>query len=95
MPRMVSGDEAIGQVESLVSELRAISLWDAQFWRDHCLEWSETVAFVSRQRRRDEIIRDLTRIFTGLDSSLSGPHKQVVHTLDRTRDHQQHREELP
>jgi hypothetical protein len=58
--RQILSDEAIGELEKLVSELRAISYWDAEYWRQRCPERYETVAFVSRQKRRSEIIRQLS-----------------------------------
>jgi hypothetical protein len=57
--RQILSEETIGKVEKLVSELRAISHWDTEYWRHRCPEWYETVAFVSRQKRRSEIIREL------------------------------------
>lgn len=57
---MVLTSETMEQVEKLTSELRAIIHWDAEYWRRACPEWYETVAFMSRQRRRIEIIRDLS-----------------------------------
>lgn len=47
------------RLERLASELRAISHWDTQYWRKRRPERYETFAFVSRQKRRSEIIRDL------------------------------------
>jgi hypothetical protein len=47
------------QSEELASELRAISHWDREYRRNQRPDWYETVAFVSRQKRRNEIIRDL------------------------------------
>jgi DNA-binding GntR family transcriptional regulator len=79
--RIVLSDGAIEQVETLVSELRAIRAWDAQYWRNQSREWYETIAFVSRQRRRDEIIRRLLQILT---PHLNDLREQVVRTFDRT-----------
>jgi hypothetical protein len=62
--RRVISHGAIEQVEKLVSELRAISHWDAECQRRRCLEWYETVAYVSRQKRRSEIIRQLYKLRT-------------------------------
>jgi hypothetical protein len=58
----ILSDETIGKVEKLACELRAISHWDSEYWRHDCPEWYETVAFVSRQKRRSEIIRQLLRV---------------------------------
>jgi|HubBroStandDraft_1064217.scaffolds.fasta_scaffold400329_2 transcription initiation factor IIE alpha subunit len=54
-------DETLEQVEKLVNELQAISHWDAEYQRDRSPEWYETVAYVSRQKRRREIMRQLLR----------------------------------
>jgi len=62
--RRIISDGAIEQVEKLVSELRAISHWDAECQRHRCLEWYETIAYVSRQKRRSEIIRQLYKLRT-------------------------------
>jgi hypothetical protein len=59
--RQIPGDETIEKVDKLVSELRAISHWDSEYWRHRCPEWYETVAYVSRQKRRSEIMRQLLR----------------------------------
>ena len=53
------GDEAIEPVEQLLSELRAIERWDTEYWRKPRPEWHDKGAFVSRQKRRREIIRHL------------------------------------
>jgi len=53
------GGETIEPVERLLSELRAIERWDAEYWRKPRPEWHEKGAFVSRQKRRGEIIRQL------------------------------------
>lgn len=53
------GGETIEPVERLLSELRAIERWDTEYWRKSRPEWHEKGAFVSRQKRRGEIIRQL------------------------------------
>jgi hypothetical protein len=62
--RMVFSDGTIEQVEKLVGELRAISHWDIGYRRLRCPEWYETAAYVSRQERRSEIIRELIAVFS-------------------------------
>ena len=62
MIRMALGDGTFERVERLVSELRAISHWDDEYWRHSRREWYETVAFATRQERRSEIIRQLLRL---------------------------------
>jgi hypothetical protein len=54
-------DETLEQVEKLVIELQAISHWDAEYRRNRCPEWYETVAYASRRKRRSEIMRQLLR----------------------------------
>jgi hypothetical protein len=51
--------EAIENIEKLVSELRAISHWDSEYLQRDCPERYETVAYVSRQKRRREILDHL------------------------------------
>ena len=63
MRQMVLSDEAFEQMEKLVNELRAISHWDDEYGRHRRPEWYETVALISRQKRRSEIIRQLRRLF--------------------------------
>jgi hypothetical protein len=62
--RQILGGEAMREVEMLVSELRAISHWDAKYRRHRRPELYERVALVSRKKRRSEIIRRLLRILT-------------------------------
>jgi hypothetical protein len=63
--RVIPSGGTIEQVERLVSELRAISHWDTEYLKHRCPEWYETVAFVSRQKRRSEIVRLLLRVSRG------------------------------
>jgi DNA-binding GntR family transcriptional regulator len=58
----ILSDKTIEKVEKLVSELRAITHRDTEYWRNRCPKWHETVAFVSGQKRRSEIIRQLLRV---------------------------------
>ena len=55
------GVETIKLVGNLSSELRASERWDAEYWREPHPEWYEKGAFVTRQKRRREIIRHLLR----------------------------------
>ena len=55
--------ETIEKVEKLASELRAINHWDAEYRRHRRRECYEKVAFVSRQKRRSEVI---TQMLTAL-----------------------------
>jgi hypothetical protein len=59
---MIWSDDRIEEVEKLVNELRAISHWNAEYRQHDCPEWYETIAFVSRQKRRAEIMRTLLRV---------------------------------
>jgi hypothetical protein len=47
------------QREALLNELRAIDHWDAKYEIHRRPKWDDTVAYVSRQRRRGEILRQL------------------------------------
>ena len=49
-------------LDALANELRAIDYWDDRYEPDRKPEWGETVAYVSRQRRRGEIIRKILRL---------------------------------
>ena len=60
--RGIVSDGTIEQLGKLVSELRAISLWDAKYQRCRCPDWYETVAYVSRQKRRAEILDQLVAL---------------------------------
>jgi hypothetical protein len=57
--RQIPNEETIQKLETLAGELRAISHWDTAYWRSRRPEWYETIAFVSRQKRRGEIILQL------------------------------------
>ena len=63
MRQMVFSAVTFEQLEKLVNELRAISHWDDEYGRRIRPEWYETVARISRQKRRSEIIRQLLRLF--------------------------------
>lgn len=62
--RQILSDETIGELEKLVSELEAIRHWDTKYRRSRSPERYQTMAFVSRQERRSEIIRQLLRLST-------------------------------
>lgn len=47
------------RTEALQNELRAIDYWDAQYKRQFNPAGHDTVAYISRKRRRGEIIREL------------------------------------
>ena len=47
------------QADVLLNELRAIDHWDAQYEQHHGRKWADTIAYISRQKRRGEIIRQL------------------------------------
>ncbi len=53
-------DEALEQVEKLV-ELRECH-WDAEYRRHRRPKWYETIAYISRQRRRSEILDHLVAL---------------------------------
>jgi hypothetical protein len=55
-------DETIATAENLACELRAIDYWDIVYWRKRRRENCETAAYQSRQRRRAEILRELTKL---------------------------------
>ena len=65
---MVLSDGTIKQVEKLVSELGAISHWDTEYRKRHIPERYETVAFLSRQKRRTQIMLQLHEL---IDSVLT------------------------
>jgi hypothetical protein len=58
------GSDALNQVDRLVAELRAVEHWDADYWRKGDPEVYEIVAFVTRQKRRTEILSQLVNLFT-------------------------------
>jgi hypothetical protein len=52
-------DQTTGRAEELVSELKAIELWDAVYKGTVFPFWYDHIAFVSRQKRRLEIASEL------------------------------------
>jgi hypothetical protein len=65
MAQLVEGRS--GETKStLVQELKAIDQWDIDYWRKTRREPYEKAAFLSRQRRRAEIMRALTEPYLGL-----------------------------
>ena|ERR1700722_13647216 len=58
MSRIQNG-QTTSRVEELVSELKAIELWDAVYQRNLSSFWFDRMAFVSRQKRRAEISSEL------------------------------------
>ena len=82
MPENVK-NETIGIAEMLATELRAIDYWDIVYWRKRGRENYETSAYQSRQRRRAEILRQLTKlsksssIFLGRVTGGSGAHQRT------------------
>jgi predicted transcriptional regulator len=61
--RQILSDETIGELEKLASELEAIRHWDTEYRRSPSPQQYETMAFVSRQERRSEIIRQWVRLY--------------------------------
>lgn len=47
------------QIEALLNELQAIAHWDGKYDTDPRPAWGDTVAYISRQRRSGEILRQL------------------------------------
>ncbi len=47
------------EVEELVAELRAIELWDSDYYRERLHDRNTIAAFEARQRRRREIMSKL------------------------------------
>ena len=66
--RHVLSDETVGELEKLVSELRAIRHWDTEYRRSRFPECYETLAFAARQERRSEIILQLLRLSSYMES---------------------------
>jgi hypothetical protein len=58
--------ETVNATNTLVQELRAIDQWDIDYRRRRRREPYETAAYLSRQRRRIEIMRALKASDTGL-----------------------------
>jgi hypothetical protein len=61
----IQDDQTTGRAEQLLSELKAIELWDAIYKRSVFPFWYDHIAFVSRQKRRAEITRELQRMSDG------------------------------
>lgn len=54
-----SNNDTVDRVPELVAELRAIELWDVDYWRKVRREEYETLAYTARQERRAEILSHL------------------------------------
>lgn len=59
--------EWLDRIDRLLSELRAIELWDAVYWQKVHPDGYETVAFVTRKNRRHEIVSQLLSEIARLD----------------------------
>jgi len=67
---------AIGRIEraeTLFAELKAIARWDKDYWRFRNNELRETAAFLSRCRRRVEILSELVAIVSAMYCEKSDP----------------------
>jgi hypothetical protein len=72
LPEQAAPDEALEALRAQVaSTVAGKSLcitvlpradWDARYERDRQPEWGERVAYISRQRRREEIVRKLLHL---------------------------------
>jgi hypothetical protein len=60
------GDDLLNQAERLLTELIAIEQWNTAFWRNRDPDVYETIAFVSRKKRRSEIIRQMVLVCRSL-----------------------------
>jgi hypothetical protein len=58
MEQLVEG-KSIETKSNLVQELKAIDRWDSDYWQKPRREPYERAAYLSRQRRRTEIMRAL------------------------------------
>lgn len=66
MRRANSYNNRIEHAQSLLAELRAIRLWDSEYWNMPRHEWWETVALMSRLQRRAEIVAEVAAIVVKL-----------------------------
>jgi hypothetical protein len=57
MRKTIQIDLTSEQIEALLNELQAIDYWDRNYETDPRPAWEDTVAYISRQRRRGEIRR--------------------------------------
>jgi hypothetical protein len=61
----IQDDQTTGRAQELVTELKAIELWDAVYKRNPFPLRYDDIAFVSRQKRRAEITSELQRMNYG------------------------------
>jgi hypothetical protein len=54
----------IEHIRNLLAEQRAITFWDNKYWKSQDHEVWETVALISRFRRRAEILAELETIIS-------------------------------
>ena len=54
-------------IERLVAELKAIELWDTEYYRDASADAIDIAALHHRHRRRKEIISEIVKLAQGLD----------------------------
>src|SRR5579863_1027583 len=70
--------ERIERTEALLAELKAIAVWNRSYWRCRHHEWWETVALVSRLRRRIEILSEVVAL-------VAARHPRVKRALNISR----------
>jgi hypothetical protein len=61
----IQDDQTTSRAEELVTELKAIALWDAVYKRNLFPFWYDHIAFVSRQKRHTKITSELQRMNDG------------------------------
>jgi hypothetical protein len=64
--RSGSDNDGWNRFEQLLTELRAIERWDADYWRKNNLEAYEMLGFLGRRNRRAEILSQLLIIIPAL-----------------------------
>jgi hypothetical protein len=60
--RLVHESDLLDQAERLLTELKAIEEWNTTYWRNRDPDVYETTAFITRKRRRSEIIRQMVLV---------------------------------
>jgi hypothetical protein len=59
---MLPGDDRLDRAGTLIKELRAIEHWDSDYWWNTDPDTYERDSYMSRQRRRNEILTELLTV---------------------------------
>jgi hypothetical protein len=75
----------IEYIETLLAELKAIAFWNRAYWECRHRGLSETVALVSRYRRRIEILSELVTIMAAMSGQKSDAKERILQNRKRVK----------